>query len=126
MERLMPALAHTGLAQNLHRTNARLRGLLDDLNPGSAHGPAIMVTPQQMTALLSELMRAGAWLRILPEETDSELASELGHYRQIVERMRMFLPSIHCSLLQEKSRLEQERSRLQGAAEWAGRSQQTL
>lgn len=120
MERLMRALAPAGLTYDLHQTNARLRILIEALHPGP------VTTPQQMAGLLSELMRAGAQLRALPDEKQSELETELSEYRLIVERLRMFLPMIQSALLQEKSRLEKERSRLRGAAEWAGRSQQTL
>jgi len=126
MERLMPLLAPARLAQNLHETNLRLSSLFDSLTPGAANQPGPVATPQQMRGLLSELMRAGAWLRTLPEEKDSELEAELTQYRQIVGRLRTFLPSIQSGLLLERSRLEQERSRLQGAAEWAGRSRQIL
>jgi len=79
-----------------------------------------------MAGLLSELMRAGEWLRALPAERDAELAEELTAYRSNVERVRELLPSIHSTLLQARARLEQERTRVEAAAEWTRRSLQTL
>jgi len=132
MERLMPPL--TALAQNFHETNARLACLLDSLlpDPLPPHGPTLVhpspraATPPQMAALLSELMRAGQWLRSLPSEKDTALEQELSEYRKQVERLRTLLPSIHSTLLGERARLEQERARVVSAGEWARRSRQTL
>jgi hypothetical protein len=133
MERLMPLLAHTELAQTLVETNTRLRFWLDSLTPEAAPSvtppcvtPARAATPQQMAGLLSELMRVGQWLRTLPTERDATLEQELSQYRKNVERLRVVLPSIHGALLRERGRLEQERARVAAAAEWARRSRQTL
>ncbi|HEY3971868.1 MAG TPA: hypothetical protein VGM18_02625 [Candidatus Sulfotelmatobacter sp.] len=123
----MPTLFPTPVAQNIHETNARLRSLLDTLDTGA--GPAqapLPATPQQMAGLLSELMRVGEWLRILPEDRDTDLEEELSEYRKNVECLRALLPSMHAALLRERARLEQERARVEGAAEWARRSRQTL
>jgi predicted nucleic acid-binding Zn-ribbon protein len=76
--------------------------------------------------LLSELLRAGEWLRARPEHRDAELEHELSEYRKQVERLRSLLPFIHRALLRERARLEQERERVQAAAEWARGSRQTL
>ena len=124
----MPVLAHDLLAQKLHDSNARLGFWLDSITPDSPASPAPTrpVTPQQMSGLLSELMRAGQWLRNLPEEKDAELGEELSAYRRNVERIRELLPSIHSTLLCERARLEQERTRVEAAAEWMRRSRQTL
>jgi hypothetical protein len=113
------------LAQNLHDTNRRLRFWLDSLVPEQATAGA--ATPQQMAGLLSELLRAGEWLRAgLPQERDSELETELGNYRRNVERLRELLPFIQRVLLREKARLETERARVECAAEWARGSRRTL
>lgn len=139
----MLTLTSADLAQNLRETNVRLRSLLDSLNqdpnagpdpvqrldqgPVLAHSvPLGLATPQQMHGLLSELMRAGGCLRSLPAERDAALDGEVGEYRQNVERLRAFLPTIHAALLRERSRLEQERTRVRGAADWARLSRQTL
>jgi hypothetical protein len=129
----MPLLTHTELAQTLVETNTRLRFWLDSLTPGAppsvtplSDNPARAATPQQMAGLLSELMRAGQWLRTLPTERDPALEQELGQYRKNVERLRSVLPSIHGALLRERGRLEQEHARVASAAEWARRSRQTL
>jgi hypothetical protein len=120
----MPLLAPDILAENLHETNARLGLLLDSLiGDGGQPRPA---TPQQMAGFLSELMRAGQWLRGLPPEKDSAVELEVSLYRGNVERLRTLLPSIHDALLRERSRLEQERARMQSAANWANGSRQTL
>ena len=124
------------LAESLHQTNARLAFFLDNLLPDgkpaelSLNSPSTATepsaTPQQMGALLSELMRAGKWLRSLPSEKNSELEQELSEYRRQVERLRALLPSIQQTLLGERARLERERARVVSASEWAHRSRQTL
>jgi hypothetical protein len=128
MERLMPLLARDELSQSLHETTARLGLWLDSLvpHPAQPDAPPCAATPQQMAGLLSELMRAGQWLRALPAEKDPELEQELSDYRKNVERLRGLMPFIHATLLQERARLEQERGRVASAAEWARRSRQTL
>jgi hypothetical protein len=130
----MPALAPAELSSTLHETNARLRVWLDSLVPAattpdrSSDLPPRAATPQQMAGLLSELMRAGQCLRTLPGEgeKDAALDRELSEYRANVERLRTLMPSIHSTLLAERARLEQERARVQSAADWASRSRQTL
>jgi hypothetical protein len=79
-----------------------------------------------MGGLLSELMRAGESLRALPREKYPALEQELGKHRKIAERLRELMPLVHSALLRERARIEQERSRLGCAAEWARRSRQTL
>lgn len=116
------------LAQDLHETNFRLRSQLDKLAP---HRSPLSIRaqpaqPEQMAGLLSELMRVGQWLRWLPQTPDPQLESELREYRGNVERLRTLLPLIHEALLEERARLEQERSRVGAAAEWADCSRQTL
>src|SRR5258708_8529038 len=99
-------LVPSPVPQALHETNARLRFWLDGLitdhaRPGGA-------TPEQMTGLLSELMRAGEWLRTVPRDRDSDLPHELSEYRRNVERLHQFFPPIHASLLRELAHLETE------------------
>lgn len=123
----MSSVPSQRLAENLRETNSRLCFWLESLAPGQAQPPAgRAATPQQMNGLLSELMRAGEWLRHLPSEKDAALERELSAYRQNVERLRDLLPLIHSTLLRERARLEQERARIESAAEWARRSSQTL
>jgi hypothetical protein len=115
------------LLDNMRDTNRRLGYWLDTIAPGS--GPAALVTPEQMTALLSELLRAGAGLRAQPlsrPSADPELDSEVAIYRRLVERLRDLMPSIHSHLLAERARLEVQRARVQVAADWARASRQTL
>ena len=147
-------LASAELAESFHQTNARLAFFLDNLLPDVAQSAAPSevpepggaletsptpaspnlslnltpraATPQQMAALLSELMRAGQWLRSLPSEKDAELEHELSEYRKQVERLRRLLPFIQQTLLGERARLERERARVVSAAEWARRSLLTL
>ena len=128
MGSLMPALAPDLITQHLRETNSRLGFWLDTVIPEHAQGAAQLraASPQQMAGLLSELMRAGEWLRALPAEKDAELAAELAAYRRNVERVHALLPSIHAALLQERARLEQERARIEAVAEWTRRSRQTL
>lgn len=116
------------ITHDLRETNKRLRDNLDRLSPALSAGTAQQrsASPDEISALLSELMRAGEWLRALPEETDAELEHELSMYRKQVERLRDLLPSIHRTLLRERARLEQERERVTLASEWARGSQQIL
>lgn len=79
-----------------------------------------------MNGLLAELMRAGTWLRELPENRNAALAQEVAEYRKQIEQLRGLLPSIHDALLRERARLEQERNRLASAGQWARGSRQTL
>jgi hypothetical protein len=137
MERLMPLLAPTALAETLRETNVRLSYWLDSLIPDPAtpdtphvatphSATAHAATPELMAGLLSELMSAGQKLRALPSERDAALDAELSEYRKNVERLRTVLPSIHGTLLRERARLEQERKRVESAAAWACGSRQTL
>lgn len=112
------------LAEELHAINRRVRFWLESLsqNPAEAHA----ATPEQMNGLLSELMQAGARLRCLVQGENPPLDREVAEYRSQVQRLRALLPSIHETLLREKARLEQARSRLASAKHWAGVSRQTL
>jgi hypothetical protein len=111
--------------ETLRETNQRLNFWLESLLPD--HGEPVVATPQQMMGLLSELLRAGEWLRTgLPADRDPELEMELEVYRNHVKRLHRLLPSIHSRLLQEKARLESERSRVEASAQWARASRQTF
>jgi hypothetical protein len=138
MESLMPEinsnppvqtlLTQNPLAQNLRETNSRLGFWLDRMikhETPERHASRKLI-PQQMAALLSELMRAGHWLREVPRDPEPEVEQELNQYRKNVERLRDLLPSLQAALLEERARLEQERARVRSAVEWARRSRQTL
>jgi hypothetical protein len=117
----------SSLSNNLRDTNRRLGFWLDSV--GAARGQSVITSPEQMAALLSELLRAGAQLRAasLPAtEYDPDLESVLAQYRAFVEKLRDLMPAIHSELLGERARLEAQRSRMQSAAEWARASRQTL
>jgi len=122
----MPSLT-LSRSQALRETNQRLRHWLDCMI--TERGQLSVATPDRITALLSELSRAGAELRVQPfpaKGTDPELDAELEQYRGNVERLRDLLPSIHSQLLVERARLEAQRAHVQSAAEWARASRQTL
>ena len=123
----MPLFSYD-LAHDLHAINCRLRFWLDSLVPvsASAAGQPQTATPEQMNGLLSQLMQAGAYLRSMPLDRDVALEEEITEYRNQVERLRALLPSIHETLLREKARLEEARSRLALAGHWARLSGQTL
>ena len=115
------------LLQNLRGANHRMSFWLESMaiQPGQPTG----ATPQNMAALLSELLRTGAGLRaepLGPRGDDPELDFELAEYRKYVERLRELLPCIHTQLLAERARLEAQRARVRSAAEWARSSRQTL
>lgn len=125
MESLMDDQQSESLARHLHEANSRLTLLLNSLMPNSQATP-VAASPQQMTELLSELMRTGEWLCLMPSSPEPVLEQELCDYRKTVTRLRDLLPSIHGALLRERMRIEQERARIAVAAEWAIRSRQTL
>ena len=124
----MTNIAPDLLSSDLHETNLRLGSILDNLRSGSSalSGETRAITPQEMATLLSELMRAGQWLRACPNQADPALEEERRVYRQLVERLRGLLPSIHAALLRERARLERERERVCSASAWARGSRQTL
>jgi hypothetical protein len=126
MESMMPVPAAEELNQNLRETNARLCLWLDNLTSPTGESRPPVASPKQIAGLLAELMRAGERLRTLPALHSPELQQELARYRKNVERLRDLLPSIQRSLLAERARLEQERSRLESAADWIRGSRQTL
>lgn len=114
-------------SQFLRQTNQRLRYWLDSMLAQS--GGLGVITPEHITALLSELSRAGAALRTDPPPiriADPEFDQELNLYRRNVELLRELMPSIHNQLLVERARLEAQRARVQSAAQWAQASRQTL
>lgn len=114
------------IAQDLQESSDTIRRVLHELLSQGSENTPHAATPQQMSDLLSELMRAGQRLRALPAKRDGKLQQEICEYRQEVERLRSFLPAIQESLLAERARLERERERLNGAAAWAEASRQTL
>jgi hypothetical protein len=121
----MATMAQPPLTQTLHETNQRLRYWLEGL-AASPDGIAV-ATPQQMNGLLSELLRAGTWLREgIPEDKDAALETALAEYRKTIERIRDVLPLVQGELLRERARLEAERSRIESVAQWAQGSRQTL
>lgn len=118
----MPALSGT-----LRDTNRRLSSWLDGID--ARHGQPTLITPEDMAALLSELLRVGEGLRTEPvsaRANDPERDVELEKYRCHLERLRDLLPSIQGYLLAERARLEAQRVRVQSAAQWARTSRQTL
>lgn len=121
----MPELDH--LVLELRETNRRVDFWMNGFGQPatvSATMPPI-VTSRQINGLLSELMTAGQFLRRLPAELDENVKAEVDEYRKRIEHLRDLLPRIHRSLLQERSRLEQERTRVQAASQWARASRQT-
>jgi hypothetical protein len=113
--------------QNLRETNQRLKRWLETV--AAPHERPVGVNPEYMSALLSELLRAGTGLRSQPlpaRGDDPEFDRELAEYRGQVERLREILPSMHTQLLAERARIEAQRARVRSAAEWARASRQTL
>lgn len=119
----MPLLSH-----DLRKTNQRLHLLMDNVSAQQEQARA--VSPQVMSALLSELLAVGVKLR-QPETPGAisdreDLARELEEYRCHIERLRDLLPAIQQHLLAERARIESERLRLQSAARWARASREVL
>jgi hypothetical protein len=122
----MPSLT-LSRSEDLRETNRRLGFLLDCMLDDQ--GQPTVASPEQMAALLSELLRAGAELRAKPlpaKGNEPGFDGELAAYRRLVERLRDLLPSIHRQLLMERARLEAQQTRVRSAAEWAQASRQTL
>ena len=124
----MPLASLDELVCSLQESNQRLSYWLDCLVPCPGTLPATtrVASPEQMSGLLSELRRVGEYLKAMPARKDRALEHELAQYRRHVERVRDVLPSIHAALLRERARLEQERARVDAAAQWARSSRQTL
>jgi hypothetical protein len=117
----------SSLTQSLRGTNSRLRFWLANTVPGAGQPAAI--TPENMAALLSELLSAGASLKselASAQGHDPELDAELAVYRGHVEQLRELLPEIHRQLLAERAEVESRRTRVHFAAQWARASRQTL
>ena len=125
---MMPVFVPGQLTQELQEKTRRLTFWLDTLAASSEGTEAVLPVPmpEQMSGLLSELLRAGEWLRARPQHRDAELEHELSEYRKQVERLRTLLPFMHRALLSERARLEKERERFNTAALWARGSRQTL
>lgn len=113
---------------DLRETNRRLSAWLETFsaNPLRPGAVSSVVSSEQMTEILAELMRAGSWLQSLSKTTDTALEQELREYRRRVEDLRDLLPQIHRALIDERARLEEERNRLASASTWAQVSRQTL
>jgi len=120
------------LWQTFRDTNSRLQLWLDEI--GAPCGQPVVVTPENMAALLSELLRTGEALRAAPDSArgndpalnDPVLKAELATYRRHVERLRDLMPSIRRHLVAERNHIEVQRARLQSAAQWSRASRQTL
>ena len=127
----MPPLGQNQFIFELRESSRRLRRWVELLVSSSesrselAFSASPVPTPDQMSGVLSELLRAGEYLRSRPREGNPELENELADYRHQLVRLRDHLPLIHRSLLNERARLEHERERVQAAAEWARASRVT-
>jgi hypothetical protein len=86
------------------------------------------IAPQELSALLDELLKASESLRLAPgaEATSEAVAHELHEYRKNLQELKRFLPALHVGLLVERSRLETERSHIRAATAWAGANRKTL
>lgn len=115
------------LLQNLRETNDRMNACFEGLL--HTDGLTAAATPEQISNILSELLRIGGWLRAapLPREIDEpELCCELDRYRKNVVRLSALMPAIHRHLLAERARLEKQRSRVRAAEEWFRAARRTL
>jgi hypothetical protein len=114
-------------AGTLREINLSLETRLAAVRAASAQQRA--VSPEEMSSLLSELLRAGSSLRSerLPAPgADAVWEKEIDRYRRQVEELRELLPLIHRQLLAERSRIEGQRVRLESVSEWAQASRQTF
>jgi len=116
------------IAEDLRAANARLKCCLECLSvdQNSPEHNRGAISPDEIAVLLAELMRVGEWLRAIPANRSAAVEAEMEVYRRHVERLRDLMPAIHRTLLEERSRLERERARLNSSFEWAQLSRQTL
>ena len=121
----MLCLNQDQLTHSLRQTNTRLRFWLESMavdspNPGAPKS-------QIISELLSELLRTGESLRTRrSQEHSPQFEAEFIEYRRNLELLRSQMPAIHRHLLEERARLEAERTRIESAMQWAQGSNQTL
>jgi len=121
----MSCLTQDQRTQKLRQTNARLRFWLDSLARAQANPGA--PKPRIISELLSELLHTGEWLQSgTSQEPAPQFEAEFIEYRRNLELLRSQMPAIHRHLLEERARLEAERTRIESAMEWAQGSNQTL
>jgi len=107
--------------QSIRDTNQKLNSLIEILRPAQK---SFSVTPEYMTALLAEVVRAGEWLRDgLARNVQGRMADELERYRLRLEQLRHLLPTLHAQLLTERSRLQAEKNHLEATTVWARSAQ---
>ena len=111
------------LLERVQHANQNLGQLVDML---AADQERIRITPEHLSILLAELLRVGETVQSegVPEN-DPELSMALHQYRQHMERLRELLPSLQACLLNERARLEAERSHLEAACAWTESSKHT-
>lgn len=125
MESVNLPRAKEEISKDLRRATCRIQEIIRALLPQGMGIPCAVASPQQMSDLLSELMRAGQRLRTMPAG-DPELQHEVWCYRKEVEHLQSVLPSIQSTLSAERDRLQQRRERVNAAAAWAQASRETL
>jgi hypothetical protein len=106
---------------HLHDVNGRLRGLLESLlREGATPGP------QQLTALLSDLLDAGAYLQDRSIRRDvEEQVPAIHEYQRLLTELQRLLPELHARFLAERALLERERHHLAVAASWSDTARRT-
>lgn len=116
----------TDTLQTLRQVNESLRFALHRLRPEHTHCSTIQ--PQDFADLLNDIVRAADCLHGQPLQpgTDPALEQESLEYRCNLQKLRVFLPELHRSLLAEKSRLETAQAHVAAAATWARASSRTL
>ena len=111
------------LGLEVEEITARFKVVLEALEaPASPR----LLSPEQISQLLSDLMQAGQCMRAITTGSNEELSRAVCACRGQIERLRGLLPFIHSALLRERARLTQERERLNSIAAWAQASNQSL
>jgi len=112
-------LATTG---DLGETNRKLRNLLIRLREAQTDA-----VPAILTELMDELVRASDLLRAPAEHgPDAYLEQQINQYCDNIKQLQEMLPAIQGRLIAERARLENIRSHLAAAANWAQTSRKTL
>jgi len=110
----------------LRQVNDNLRSALVRLRPERRHCSSIR--PQDFSDILGQLLRAAECLQRppAPSEAGAALEKEALEYRNLLEKLKQYLPDLHARLLVEKARLETARTHVAAAQAWARASNKAL
>ena len=99
----------------LSEINCRLRGLLESLSCDSS-----TPSPQQLTALLADLLEIGSYLQEESIRQDiEEQAAAVRDYQKLLTELQHMMPELQARFLAQRALLERERHHLAVVASWS-------